>query len=83
MVIAVEPKAPKGFGRVVMRHVPDSTSNFVRENVDEDSVIQADEWNEYNLVQTNSYLHQPTNLPSKIILLMHPHQLRTVWQTFS
>lgn len=51
VVIAVEIKQPKGFGRIRMRHVPDASANslvpFVREVIEPGSVIVTDGWGSY------------------------------------
>ena len=52
VVIAVEIRQPKGFGRVRMRHIPDASGDsllpFVREVVAPGSVVRTDGWNGYN-----------------------------------
>lgn len=52
VVIAVEIKQPKGFGRVRMRHIPDASGesllSFVREVVTPGSVVRTDGWSGYN-----------------------------------
>ena len=68
VVIAIELKEPKGFGRVRMRHIPDASGEalipFVCDTVRLGSVVQTDGWNGYNQVQKKGYLHQPTILSS-------------------
>jgi len=68
VVIAVEIKEPKGFGRVRMRHIPDASGEvlvpFVRDTVKPGSVVQTDGWGGYNQLQQNGYLHQPIVLSS-------------------
>ena len=68
VVIAVELKEPKGFGRVRMRHIPDASGEalvpFVCDTVRLGSVVQTDGWGGYNQVQKNGYLHQPIILSS-------------------
>ena len=48
MVIAVEVKGSKGFGRVRMRHIPDASGAelvpFVRDVVAQGAVVQTDGW---------------------------------------
>lgn len=52
VVIAVEVKDPKGFGRVRLRHIPDASSAslipFVSDAIAPGSVIKADGWGGYN-----------------------------------
>ena len=52
VVIAVEIRQPKGFGRVRMRHIPDASGDsllpFVRDVVAPGSVVRTDGWNGYN-----------------------------------
>jgi len=52
VVIAVEVKFPKGFGRVRMRHVSDASDNslvpFVRDMVKPGAMIYTDSWGRYN-----------------------------------
>jgi len=68
VVIAIELKEPKGFGRVRMRHIPDASGEalipFVCDTARLGSVVQTDGWNGYNQVQKKGYLHQPTILSS-------------------
>lgn len=68
VVIAVELKEPKGFGRVRMRHIPDASGEtlvpFVCDTVRLGSVVQTDGWGGYNQVEKNGYLHQPIILSS-------------------
>jgi hypothetical protein len=59
VVIAVEIKDPEGFGRVRMRHIPDSSGNslvpFICDVVAPGSVIRTDGWNGYNGVVKQGY----------------------------
>ena len=68
VVIAVEVKEPKGFGRVRMRHVPDasgvSLASFVRDVVAPGAVVHTDGWGGYNDVRKHGYAHQITVLSS-------------------
>ena len=68
VVIAIELKEPKGFGRVRMRHIPDASGEalipFVCDTVRLGSVVQTDGWNGYNQVQKKGYLHHSTILSS-------------------
>lgn len=67
VVIAVEIKAPKGYGRIRMRHVPDASADslepFVREMVAQGSVICTDRWKSYNGL-SSGYEHRQTILSS-------------------
>jgi transposase-like protein len=68
VVIAVELKQPKGFGRVRMRHVPDASNTslvgFVRDVVTPGSVIHTDGWVGYNNLTRHGYSRQKTVLTS-------------------
>jgi len=61
VVIALEIKHPKGFGRIRMRHVPDASAesldSFVREAIAPDSIVCTDGWKGYNGL-SNGYKHQ-------------------------
>jgi transposase-like protein len=67
VVIAVEIKHPKGFGRIRMRHIPDASAesllSFVREVIVPDSIVCTDGWRGYSGV-SNGYQHQQTILSS-------------------
>jgi transposase-like protein len=67
VVIAVEIKQPKGFGRIRMRHIPDasvkSLGAFVRETIATKSILCTDGWNGYNGL-SNEYVHRQTILSS-------------------
>ena len=62
VVIAVEVKEPKGFGRVRMRHIPDASGDslvqFVCDVVNPGATIQTDGWAGYNDLKENGYTHQ-------------------------
>ena len=68
VVIAVELKEPKGFGRVRMRHIPDASGDalvsFIHDTVQLGSVVQTDGWSGYSQVQKNGFLHHPIILSS-------------------
>jgi len=68
VVIAVEIKQPKGFGRVRMRHVPDASSEsllpFVRDMVAPGAVILTDGWRGYNKLPEYGYTRKITVLSS-------------------
>ncbi len=59
VVIAVEIKQPKGFGRVRMRHIPDSSGNslvsFICDVIAPGSVVRTDGWKGYNSVTDHGY----------------------------
>lgn len=62
VVIAVEVKEPKGFGRVRMRHVPDSSGAnlqpFVCDVVAQGANVRTDGWTGYNGLSKHGYLHE-------------------------
>lgn len=62
IVIAVEIKEPKGFGRIRMRHIPDASGgtlvSFVRDIAVTGATIQTDGWGGYNDLNENGYVHQ-------------------------
>ena len=66
VVIAVEIKQPKGFGRVRMRHVPDASGSsllpFVHDVVAHGASVSTDGWNGYNGLLKHGYIHQQTVL---------------------
>jgi len=68
VVIAVEVKEPKGFGRVRMRHIPDASGArlvpFVCEVVAPGAVVRTDGWGGYNDLLKSGYTHQKTVLSS-------------------
>ncbi len=59
VVIAVEVKYPKGFGRVRMRHVLDASGNslvpFVCDVVEPGTIIHTDGWGAYNDLPDHGY----------------------------
>ena len=59
VVIALEVKRPKGFGRLRMRHVPDASAAslvpFVRHAVAPGSVVLTDGWSGYNPLPGHGY----------------------------
>jgi len=67
VVIAVEIKRPKGYGRIRMRHIPDASSKslgtFVRETIATKSILCTDGWNGYNGL-SDEYVHRQTILSS-------------------
>jgi transposase-like protein len=67
IVIAVEIKHPKGFGRIRMRHVPDASAKslvpFVREMIAPGSIVCTDGWRGYSGL-SNGYEHRQTILSS-------------------
>lgn len=60
VVVAVEIRQPKGFGRIRMRHVPDTSAKsllpFVREAIAPGSLIFTDGWGGYNDLPTHGYI---------------------------
>jgi transposase-like protein len=68
VVIAVEVKQPKGFGRVRMRHIKDTSSAsllpFVCDVVAPGSTALTDGWKGYNALPEHGYLHKKTVLSS-------------------
>jgi len=66
VVIAVEVKEPKGFGRVRMKRI-DSASNsnllpFILENVEKNSEIRTDCWRGYSDLAKEGYIHNKINI---------------------
>jgi len=68
VVIAIEMKEPKGFGRIRMRHLPDASGNqlisFVCDMVALGTIVQTDGWSGYNDLQQKGYLHRKKVLSS-------------------
>ncbi len=68
VVIAVEVKEGKGFGRVRMRHVQDASGAsvvpFVCDVVAQGAVVHTDGWGGYNDLPKNGYTHDKTVLSS-------------------
>ena len=68
VVIAVEVKGSKGFGRVRMRHISDASGAelvpFVRDVVAQGAVVHTDGWGGYNDLPKHGYTHQKTVLSS-------------------
>jgi transposase-like protein len=68
VVIAVEIKHPKGFGRVRMRYVQDSSGKsllpFVCDVVAPGSLVHTDGWSGYNELSEHGYTHKVTVLSS-------------------
>lgn len=66
VVIAVELREPKGFGRVRLRRVPDvsgqSLVTFVREVVQPGAVVRTDGWKGYDSLPKHGYQRQRINL---------------------
>ncbi len=66
MVIAVEIKQPKGFGRVRMRHIPDASGSsllpFVCDVVADGELVSTDGWSGYSDLHKYGYIHQQTVL---------------------
>lgn len=68
VVIAVEIRQPRGFGRVRMRHIPDASGAsllpFVRKVVAPGSVVHTDGWGGYNGLAEHEYIRKITVLSS-------------------
>jgi transposase-like protein len=68
VVIAVEIKQPKGFGRIRMRHIPDASGThllpFVSDVVMPGAVVCTDGWNGYNDLPDHGYSRKKTMLSS-------------------
>jgi transposase-like protein len=68
VVVAVEVKEPKGFGRVRMRHVPNasgaSLKQFVRDVVAPGAIVRTDGWGGYRGLVNHGYSHEKTILSS-------------------
>jgi len=66
VVIAVEIKRPRGFGRVRMRHIPDASGvhvlPFVTSVVMSGSSVLTDSWRGYSGLAARGYAHTKTNL---------------------
>lgn len=68
VVVAIELKEPKGFGRVRMQYIPDASGEslipFTCKTVELGTTVQTDGWGGYNQLKENGYLHQITILSS-------------------
>lgn len=68
IVIAVEVKEPKGFGRIRMRHIPDSSGTnlqpFICDVAAKGAIVRTDGWTGYNGLSKHGYLHERTVLSS-------------------
>lgn len=68
VVIAVEVKEPKGFGRVRMRYVPDASAEnlqpFICDAVAQRADVRTDGWSGYNGLSKIGYLHERMLLSS-------------------
>ena len=68
VVIAIEVKEPKGFGRVRMRHIPDASAEslqpFICDVVDQSATVMTDGWKGYNGLSKKKYRHERTVLSS-------------------
>lgn len=62
VVIAVEIKDPKGYGRIQMQYIPDASGNslipFVRDKVKPGTIICTDGWGGYNNLSKYEYKHK-------------------------
>jgi len=68
VVIAIEIKEPKGFGRIRMRYVPDASGDnlvaFVCDVARPGAAVHTDGWRGYNELPKHGYLHQKSILSS-------------------
>ena len=68
VVIAVEVRQPRGFGRLRMRHIPDasgaSLEAFVRDVIAQGATVRTDGWSGYNHLAGQGYAHECTVLAS-------------------
>ena len=66
VVIALEIKRPRGYGRVRLRRIPDVSADslvpFIRDAVLPDAVVLTDGWQGYKPLSRESYTHKPTNI---------------------
>jgi transposase-like protein len=66
VVIAVEIKEGKGFGRTRMRHIPDASGAsllpFIRDSISSDATLVTDAWKGYNQVGNDGYTREIKNL---------------------
>lgn len=66
VVIAVEIKDGRGFGRTRMRHIPDASGAsllpFVRDSISPDATLITDAWNGYNQIGKEGYAREIKNL---------------------
>lgn len=68
VVIAVEIKEPKGFGRIRMRHIPEASFEnlqpFISDVVAKRATVRTDGWKGYNGLSKHDYGHERTILSS-------------------
>jgi transposase-like protein len=68
VLIAIELKEPKGFGRIRMRHVQDasgtSLKTFIYDVVASNSIVCSDGWTGYSWLSDSEFEHQKTVLSS-------------------
>lgn len=68
VVIAVEMLAPKGFGRIRMRYVPDASGKsllqFTRDAIETGSTVHTDGWSGYNDLPKQGYTRKVTVISS-------------------
>ena len=66
VVIAVEIKEPKGFGRIRMRHIPnasgDSLIPFIKESISPNATLITDGWSGYNKISDCGYTRVIKNI---------------------
>jgi transposase-like protein len=68
VAIAVEQRAPKGFGRTRMAVIPDATAPtlraFLLDNIEHGSVVLSDGFKSYPLAVGDDFTHKPFNVAS-------------------
>ena len=65
VVIAVEVKEGKGFGRTRMRHIPDASGAslipFIRDSISPDAILETDGWRGYSKIVEHGYTREIKN----------------------
>lgn len=66
VVIAVEIREGKGFGRTRMKHIPDASGNslipFIKESISTDAKLVTDGWRGYNKIVEHDYKREIINI---------------------
>lgn len=66
VVIAVEIKEGKGFGRTRMRHIPDASGDslipFIQDTISTDATLVTDGWNGYSKITDHGYVRDIRNI---------------------
>ena len=66
VVIAVEIKEPKGFGRTRMRHIPDASGDslisFIQDSISPEATVVTDGWSGYNKISDFGYTRVIKNI---------------------